>query len=102
MASLDHISRGRAAWNIVTGSNKPGALQFGRDSHVPHGERYERAEEYVIIVRGIWDSYDDDAFPRDKESGVYMRPDKVYRRRDKGKYFQVRGPSAVPRSPPGH
>ena len=102
MASLDHISGGRAAWNIVTGSNKDDALHFSREAHVPHAERYERAEEFVDVVRGIWDSYDDDAFPRDKESGVYMRPEKVHFLNHKGKHFQVRGPSAVPRSPQGH
>jgi FMN-dependent oxidoreductase (nitrilotriacetate monooxygenase family) len=102
MASLDHISGGRAAWNIVTGSNKDDALQFSREAHAPHGERYDRAEEFVDVVRGIWDSYDDDAFPRDKESGVYMRPDKVHLLNHKGPHFQVRGPSAVPRSPQGH
>jgi FMN-dependent oxidoreductase (nitrilotriacetate monooxygenase family) len=102
MASLDHISGGRAGWNIVTGSNKDDALQFNREAHAPHGERYDRAEEFVDVVRGIWDSYDDDAFPRDKESGVYMRPDKVHLLNHKGKHFQVRGPSAVPRSPQGH
>src|SRR5882757_4073060 len=102
MASLDHVSAGRAAWNIVTGSNKDDALHFNREAHPPHGERYERAEEFVDVVRGIWDSYDDDAFLRDKESGVYMRPDKVHFLNHKGKHFQVRGPSAVPRSPQGH
>ena len=102
MASLDHISGGRAAWNIVTGSNKDDALQFNRDAHPPHAERYERAEEFVDVVRGIWDSYDDDAFPRDKESGRYLRPEKVRFLNHKGKHFQVRGPSAVPRSPQGH
>jgi FMN-dependent oxidoreductase (nitrilotriacetate monooxygenase family) len=102
VASLDHISGGRAAWNIVTGSNKDDALQFNREQHVPHAERYERAEEFVDVVRGIWDSYDDDAFPRNKESGVYMRPDGVHLLNHSGKYFKVRGPSAVPRSPQGH
>ena len=102
VASLDHISGGRAAWNIVTGSNKDDALQFNRESHVPHAERYERAEEFVDVVRGIWDSYDDDAFPRDQKSGVYMRPDGVHLLNHSGKYFKVRGPSAVPRSPQGH
>ncbi len=102
MASLDHISGGRAAWNIVTGSNKDDALQFNRDAHPPHAERYERAEEFVDVVRGIWDSYDDDAFPRDKDAGVYMRADRVHFLNHKGKHFQVRGPSAVPRSPQGH
>ena len=102
MASLDHVSRGRAAWNIVTGSNKDDALQFSRESHAPHAERYERAEEFVDVVRGIWDSYDDDAFSRDKDSGRYLRPGKVHFLNHKGKHFQVRGPSAVPRSPQGH
>ncbi len=102
VASLDHISGGRAAWNIVTGSNKDDALQFSRESHAPHAERYQRAEEFVDVVRGIWDSYDDDAFPRDKNSGVYMHPDKVHFLKHEGKYFKVRGPSAVSRSPQGH
>ena len=102
MASLDHISGGRAGWNIVTGSNKDDALQFSRESHAPHSERYERAEEFVDVVRGIWDSYDDDAFPRDKEAGTYMRPEKVHLLNHRGKHFTVRGPSAVPRSPQGH
>lgn len=102
MASLDHISGGRAAWNIVTGSNKDDALQFNCDEHMPHAERYVRAEEFVDVVRGIWDSYDDNAFPRDKASGVYMRPDAVHLLNHKGKYFKVRGPSSVPRSPQGH
>ena len=102
VASLDHISGGRAAWNIVTGSNKDDALQFNREVHEPHAERYQRAEEFVDVVRGIWDSYDDDAFPRDQESGVYMRPDGVHLLNHEGKYFKVRGPSAVPRSPQGH
>lgn len=102
MASLDHISGGRAAWNIVTGSNRDDALQFSREEHVPHAQRYERAEEFVDVVRGIWDSYDDDAFRRDKASGVYMRPDGVHLLNHSGKYFKVRGPSSVPRSPQGH
>lgn len=102
MASLDHISGGRASWNIVTGSNKDDALHLSRESHAPHSERYERAEEFVDVVRGIWDSWDDDAFPRDRESGVYMHPDKVHFLNHKGKHFQVRGPSAVARSPQGH
>ena len=102
VASLDHISGVRAAWNIVTGSNKDDALHFSREGHAPHAERYARAEEFVDVVRGIWDSYDDDAFPRDQESGVYMRPDKVHFLNHNGKYFRVRGPSAVPRSPQGH
>jgi FMN-dependent oxidoreductase (nitrilotriacetate monooxygenase family) len=102
VASLDHISGGRAAWNIVTGSNKDDALQFNRESHAPHAERYERAEEFVDVVRGIWDSYDDDAFTRDKESGRYLVPEKVHFLNHQGNYFKVRGPSAVPRSPQGH
>ena len=102
MASLDHISGGRAAWNIVTGSNKDDALHFSREVHAPHAERYERAEEFVDVVRGIWDSWDDDAFPRDKQSGRYMDPAKVHFLNHKGKHFKVRGPSAVPRSPQGH
>ena len=102
VASLDHVSNGRAGWNIVTSGNKDDALHYNRDTHVPHSERYERAEEFVDVVRGLWDSYDDDAFPRDKQSGLYMDPEKVHFLNHKGKHFSVRGPSSIPRSPQGH
>ena len=101
-ASLDHISNGRAGWNIVTSGYKDDALHFSRTEHVPHGLRYERAEEFVDIVRGLWDSYDDDAFPRDKQQGLYVDPQKMHELNHKGRFFQVKGPTNVQRSPQGH
>ena len=102
LASLDHISGGRAGWNIVTSGNKDDALHYSRETHVPHADRYDRAEEFVDVVRGLWDSYDDDAFPRDKENGVYLRPEGVHFLNHKGKHFSVKGPSSVSRTPQGH
>ena len=102
VASLDHISGGRAGWNIVTSGNKDDAQNFNLETHTPHGDRYARAEEFVDVVRGLWDSYDDDAFPRDVAAGKYMNPDKVKLINHKGKHFRVRGPATTPRSPQGH
>ena len=101
-ASLDHLTEGRAGWNLVTGGNKEDALNFNLDSHVPHGERYELAEEFADVVRGLWDSYEDDAFLRDKASGRYFRPEKLHVLNHKGKYFSVKGPLSVARPPQGH
>ena len=101
VASLDHISNGRAGWNIVTSGNKDDALHYNLDTHLPHAERYARAEEFVDVVRGLWDSYEDDAFPRNKETGLYMDPDGVHFLNHRGAHFSVRGPSSVPRSPQG-
>lgn len=101
VASLDHISGGRAGWNIVTSGNKDDALHYNLEAHLPHADRYARAEEYVDVVRGLWDSYDDSAFPRDKASGRYMDPAGVHFLNHKGRHFSVRGPSSVPRSPQG-
>ena len=102
MASLDHISDGRAGWNIVTSGNKDDALHFNRDTHVPHAERYVMAEEYVDVVRGLWDSWEDGAFTRDKAKPQFFDPDKVHFLNHKGKYFSVKGPLSVSRSPQGH
>lgn len=102
MASIDHISGGRAGWNIVTSAGREDALNFGLDAQVPHAERYERAEEFVDVVRGLWDSYDSNAFPHDKSSGRFMNPDAVHFLNHKGKHFSVRGPLNVARSPQGH
>src|SRR5260370_653441 len=73
-ASLDHISGGRAGWNIVTTSNPDAALNFGLDDHMEHAERYKRAREFYDVVTGLWDSFADDAFVRDVEAGVYFVP----------------------------
>jgi alkanesulfonate monooxygenase len=101
-ASLDHISGGRAGWNVVTSANLSEAFNFGREAHFEHGERYDRAQEFTDIVLGLWDSWDDDAFLRDRATGRYFDPSKLHVLNHKGKHFSVRGPLNVARSPQGH
>lgn len=96
-ASLDHISGGRAGWNIVTTSNPDAALNFGLEDHMEHGERYARAREFYDVVTGLWDSFADDAFVRDVASGIYVDPDKIHVLNHKGKYLSVRGPLNIAR-----
>jgi len=96
-ASLDHISGGRAGWNIVTTSNPDAALNFGLEEHVEHGERYERAREFFDVVTGLWDSFADDAFIRDQESGVYFDPSRMHVLDHKGRDYSVRGPLNIAR-----
>ncbi len=96
-ASLDHISGGRAGWNIVTTSNPDAALNFGLDEHMDHGERYDRAREFYDVVTGLWDSFADDAFIRDQESGLYFDPEKMHVLNHKGEYLSVRGPLNIAR-----
>src|ERR671914_2488381 len=91
-ASLDHISGGRAGWNIVTTSNPDAALNFWVDEHIEHDERYVRAREFYDVVTGLWDSFADDAFVRDVESGLYFDPERMHTLNHKGKYLSVRGP----------
>ena len=101
-ASLDHISGGRAGWNLVTSSNEHEAKNFNRDKHFDHAERYERAIEFAEVVGGLWDSWEDDAFLRDKGQGRFFDPERRHVLDHKGRFFQVRGPLNVPRSPQGH
>jgi FMN-dependent oxidoreductase (nitrilotriacetate monooxygenase family) len=96
-ASLDHISGGRAGWNIVTTSNPDAALNFGLEEHVEHGERYRRAREFYDVVTGLWDSFDDDAFIRDVEHGIFFDPTKMHVLDHKGEYLSVRGPLNIAR-----
>ena len=96
-ASLDHISGGRAAWNLVTTSNPDAALNFGMDDQMEHGERYRRAREFYDVVTGLWDSWADDAFIRDVKSGIYFDPGKLHVLNHAGKYFKVRGPLNIAR-----
>ena len=96
-ASLDHLSGGRAGWNIVTTSNPDAALNFGLDDHMEHAERYKRAREFYDVVTGLWDSFADDAFVRDVESGLFVDPDKMHVLNHKGKYLSVRGPLNIAR-----
>jgi alkanesulfonate monooxygenase len=96
-ASLDHISGGRAGWNIVTTSNPDAALNFGFEDHMQHAERYTRAREFYDVVTGLWDSFADDAFIRDAQRGIYFDPDKMHVLEHKGKYLSVRGPLNIAR-----
>ncbi len=100
-ASLDHLSGGRSGWNLVTSSTESEALNFNFEKHPDHALRYERAREFYDVVAGLWDSWEDDAFLRDKESGVYFDPEKLHVLNHRGKHFQVRGPLNVARSPQG-
>ncbi len=101
-ASLDHLSGGRAGWNLVTSADPREALNFSRESHLAHANRYSRAEEFVDVVRGLWDSYEDDAFVRDQASGRFFDPDRLHVLAHEGEHFSVRGPLNVPRPPQGH
>lgn len=101
-ASLDRLSKGRAGWNVVTSSNPEDALNFSKDSHAHFSERYERAGEFVDITRDLWDSWADDAFLLDQESGQFLDASKVKTLDHKGKYFSVRGPLNIARPTQGH
>lgn len=100
--SIDHISDGRAAWNVVTSSNPKAALNFNRDEHLEHELRYQRANEFVDVVRGLWDCWDDGAIIADKATGQYIDPTKVRTLDHKGRFFQVKGPLNMARCPQGH
>jgi len=99
--TLDHISSGRAAWNVVT-TGYDSAANFSRATHPNHDLRYEVAEEFVDVVRGLWDSFDDDAYVRDAEAGVYLDADKMHRLEHRGQHFSIDGPLNLTRSPQGH
>ena len=96
-ASLDHISEGRAGWNVVTTSNPDAALNFGLEEHMEHGERYKRAREFVDVVTGLWDSWADDAFVRDVENGIFFDPNKMHVLNHRGDHLSVRGPLNIAR-----
>ncbi|NUU60559.1 LLM class flavin-dependent oxidoreductase [Paenibacillus agri] len=102
--SVDQISKGRAGWNIVTTRDLSGntARNFGAESHFEINHRYKRAEEFVDVVRGLWDSWEDDAFLYDKKSGQFFDPDKLHRLHHKEEFFAVEGPLNIARSPQGH
>ena len=101
-ASLDHISKGRAGWNLVTTSNPGDALNFSHDAHAARDDRYARAGEFAQIVKGLWDSWADDAFPQDKTSGRYLDPSRVHALNHMGAHFSVAGPLNAPRPVQGH
>jgi FMN-dependent oxidoreductase (nitrilotriacetate monooxygenase family) len=101
-ATLDLMSNGRAAWNVVTSVNDGEALNMGRDRHLEHDLRYDRADEFMEVVLGHWDSWDDGCIIIDKETGRFADPSKVKRLDHHGRFFNSRGPFTVPRSPQGH
>ena len=96
-ASLDHISNGRAGWNVVTTANPDAALNFGLADHVEHDERYRRAREFHAVVTGLWDSWADDAWRRDQASGIFFDPEKMHVLDHKGEHLSVRGPLNIAR-----
>ncbi len=100
-ASLDHLSRGRAGWNIVTTSSPQAAQNFGLPEHPPHHERYERAREYLDVITRLWDSWEDDALVNDPASGVFADTARIHAIDHVGKHFRVRGPLNISRTPQG-
>jgi FMN-dependent oxidoreductase (nitrilotriacetate monooxygenase family) len=96
-ASLDHISGGRAGWNIVTTANPNASKNFGIDIQMEHDERYKRAREFHDVVTGLWDSWDDDAFIRDANTGIFFKPEKMHVLDHDGKYLKSRGPLNIAR-----
>jgi len=96
-ASLDHISAGRAGWNVVTTSNPDAALNFGLEEHVEHDERYRRAREFFSVVTGLWDSWAEDAWIRDQASGIFFDPSRMHVLDHKGEQLSVRGPLNIAR-----
>lgn len=101
-ATLDLMTDGRAAWNVVTSMNDREAQNMGRDDHMEHDSRYDRADEFVEVVMGHWNSWKDDAVVQDRETGLFAHPEMVRRLDHNGKYFKSRGPFTVPRSKQGH
>ncbi|MFB7664064.1 LLM class flavin-dependent oxidoreductase [Kitasatospora sp. NPDC056138] len=101
-ASLDLISGGRAGWNMVTSSKSDAAYNFGLGAHPDHGDRYRRASEFFDVVTGLWDSWDDEAFARDKEGGVFYDPARRHVLGHKGEFFDVRGELNISRPPQGY
>lgn len=100
-ASLDHISGGRAGWNIVTSWSAPAARNYGDDSQVSHADRYARAEDFLQVAKGLWDSWADDVLVDDPESGLYAHADRIRPIDHEGPYYKVAGPLNVPRGPQG-
>jgi FMN-dependent oxidoreductase (nitrilotriacetate monooxygenase family) len=100
-ATLDHLSGGRAAWNVVTSVNDSEAQNYGFEEALGHDERYDRADEFLEATTGLWDTWDDDALVLDREQGLFADPDSVRELGHDGDWFKVRGPLTVPRGPQG-
>jgi FMN-dependent oxidoreductase (nitrilotriacetate monooxygenase family) len=101
-ASLDHLSGGRSAWNVVTSAMNEEAMNFGRDGNIEHRTRYQRAAEFLDVAKALWDSWEDDALLINKESGFFAKRERVHHLNHSGEFFKVRGPLNVPRPPQGH
>jgi FMN-dependent oxidoreductase (nitrilotriacetate monooxygenase family) len=101
-ASLDHLSGGRAGWNVVTSGSEAEAFNFSKEAHLLHERRYERAREFIAVVEGLWDSWEDEALVIDKASGIFADKDKVHTLDHQGAWFTVRGPLNISRPPQGH
>ncbi|MED4452335.1 LLM class flavin-dependent oxidoreductase [Metabacillus fastidiosus] len=101
-ASLDHLSGGRAGWNVVTSGSNAEARNFNLEQHLLHEKRYERAEEFVDVVTKLWDSWEDDALIIDKEAAEFANSSKIHNVNHKGKWFSVEGPLNISRSPQGY
>jgi FMN-dependent oxidoreductase (nitrilotriacetate monooxygenase family) len=102
LSTLDHLTRGRVAWNLVTTASRDAAQNFGLDDILEHDERYDRADEYVELCRALWDSWEPDAVLMDRATGVFADPSKVHEINFEGRYFRSRGPSTVTSSPQRH
>jgi FMN-dependent oxidoreductase (nitrilotriacetate monooxygenase family) len=100
-ASIDHISNGRAAWNIVTSWLATAATNFGGEGQVSHADRYTRGEEFMEVVKALWDSWADDAIVDDRASGIYAKADRIQPINHRGDFYQVAGPLNIPRCPQG-
>jgi FMN-dependent oxidoreductase (nitrilotriacetate monooxygenase family) len=101
LGSLDLISGGRAGWNVVTTGLEGAARNYGREEHFDHSLRYRRAREHLAVVQGLWDSYEDDAFPRDKQRGIFLDKAKLHALNHRGEFFNVAGPLNISRSRQG-
>ncbi|MSQ52397.1 MAG: LLM class flavin-dependent oxidoreductase [Betaproteobacteria bacterium] len=102
IASLDHLSGGRAGWNVVTTGREAAAPNYGQEKHMQHADRYHRAHEFLDVVRALWDSWDDDAFLHDKARGIFFDKDRIHFQNHVGEHFSVKGPLNVARPPQGH
>jgi FMN-dependent oxidoreductase (nitrilotriacetate monooxygenase family) len=100
-ATLDHVSRGRAGWNVVTTANASAAANFGGSPHPDPDHRYRRADEFLQVAQQLWDSWEDDAIVGDKATPRFVDPDKIHAINHAGEHFAVAGPLEVPRSPQG-
>lgn len=101
-ASLDHLSGGRAGWNMVVSGNPRQEANFGSEALIEHDLRYEMAGEFLEVVKGLWDSWEDDAFVYDQKSGIFLDPAKMHALNHEGRFYKVRGPLNVPRAPQGY